>query len=66
MLVDYAVTEMGFFDDYWGAAPRTKKTRGSNITTFILHISQCITLNEKKFVTATLIDNARFNSFYSR
>ena len=56
MLVDYAPTDMGFFDDYLDAEPRAKTMRGNGITTFILHFSQCITLNQTKFVTAKLID----------
>ena len=66
MLVDYAVTDMGFYDYYSDAAPRAKTMRGYGITTFLLHVSQCITFNKAKFVTATLIVKARFNSLYSR
>ena len=40
MLVDYAVTDMGCFDDYSDAAPRARTMRGNGITTFILHVSQ--------------------------
>ena len=40
MLVDYAVTDMGCFDDYLDAAPRAKTMRGNGITTFILHLPQ--------------------------
>ena len=66
MLVDYAVTEMVYFDEYLYAAPRAKTMRGSGITTLLLHISQCITFNQTKFVTATLISEARLDSLYSR
>ena len=45
MLVDYAVTEMGCFDDYLDAAPRAKKMRGKGISSFILNVSQCIIIN---------------------
>ena len=62
----YAVTDMGFFDDYPDAAPRAKTMRGGVITTFLLHVAQCITLNQNKFVTATLIAEARLKSLYSR
>ena len=55
MLVDYAVTEMGCFDDYLDAAPRAKNMRGNGITTFILHVSQCINFLQTNIVTATLI-----------
>ena len=53
MLVDYAVTEMGCFDNYSDAAPHAKTMRGNGITTFILHVAQCITFNN--FFTETLI-----------
>ena len=46
-LVDYAVTDMGCFDDYLDAAPHAKTIRRGGITTFLLHISQCITFNQK-------------------
>ena len=48
MLVDYAVTEMGSLDDYLYAAPQGKSMRGNGITTFLLHVAQCITFNKKK------------------
>ena len=47
MLVEYAVTEMGCFDDYSDAAPRAKSMRGNGINTFLLHVTQCITLIKK-------------------
>ena len=65
MLLDYTVTYMGAFDDYSDAAPRAKTMRGNGITTFLLHVAQCITFNLKN-VIATLIAEARFNSLYSR
>ena len=43
MLVDYAVTEMGGFDDYLDAAPRAKTMRGNGITNFIFHVYQYTT-----------------------
>ena len=58
MLVDYAVTEMGCFDDYSDAAPHAKNMRENGITAFILHVAQCITFLQTKFVTATLISEA--------
>ena len=45
MLVDYAVTEMGCFDDYSDDEPHAKKMRGNGITNFLFHVAQCITLN---------------------
>ena len=65
MLVDYAVIDMGFFDDYSCAAPRAKTIRGNGITNFLLHVSQCITFTQKQF-TATLIAEASLKSLYSR
>ena len=47
MLVDYAVTEMGCFDDYSDAAPRAKNMRENGITTFLLHVYQCVTFRQK-------------------
>ena len=38
MLADYAVTEMGYFDDYSDYAPRAITMRGNVITEFILHV----------------------------
>ena len=46
MLVDYAVTYMGYFDHYSGAAQRAKKMKRNVLTTFLLHIYQCITFNQ--------------------
>ena len=59
MLVDYEVTEMGCFDEYADAVSRAKSMRVNGITTFLLHIAQCITFNSKNLVTATLISEAR-------
>ena len=59
MLVDYAVTDMGCLDYYSDAVPRAKIMRGNGITTFILHVAQCIIFNQTKFVTATLIAKDR-------
>ena len=47
MLVDYSVTEMGCFDDYLDAAPHAKAMRVNGITTFLLHVAQCITFRQK-------------------
>ena len=66
MLVDYSVTEMGFFDEYADAAPRAKNMRGNVITTFILHIAQCITFRQTNIVTATLIAEALLKSSYPK
>ena len=50
MLVDYSVTEMGSLDDYIIAAPKGKSMRGNVITTFILHVAQCIIFNQTNHV----------------
>ena len=66
MLVDYAVTEMGCFDDYSDNGPHSKTMRVYGITNFILHVSQCIIFNQTKFVTSTIIANDWLKSLYSR
>ena len=55
MLADYAVTEMGCFDDYSDAAPRAKKMRGNGINTFLLHVYRCIIFNLKKLLQQHLL-----------
>ena len=65
MLVDYSVIEMGCFDDCFDAVPCAKTMRGNGITTFLLHVTQCITFNQTKFVTATLIVETSLKSLYS-
>ena len=47
MLVEYAATGMGFLGDYLDAAPKGKIIRGNGITTFLLHVAQCIIFNQK-------------------
>ena len=59
MLIDYSVIEMGWFDDYSDAAPRKKTMRVNGITAFLLNVYQCINFNQTKFVTETLISEAR-------
>ena len=59
MLVDYAVTEVGCFDDYLDAAPRAKTMRVNGITTFILHVSQCITFHKEKLLQLNLLTRHR-------
>ena len=66
MLVDYAVTEMGCFDNYSDDAPRAKTMRGNGITIFLLHVAQCITFCQRNLVIATLIAQALLKSFDSR
>ena len=66
MLVGYAVTDMGCFDDYLDAASRAKNMRGNGITIFLLHVAQCITFRQNNLVTATIIAEASLKSFYSR
>ena len=58
MLVDYAVTEMFFLNDYLDAAPCAKTMRGNGITTYILHGAQYITFPLTNMFTATLIAKA--------
>ena len=40
--------------------------RVNGITTFLLDVAQCITFHQTKFVTETLIVQARLKSLYSR
>ena len=47
MLVVYALTDIGCFDDYSDADTRVKTMRGNVITTFLLHVAQCITFCQK-------------------
>ena len=58
MLVEYAVTEMGFLDDYSDADPQGKSMRGNGITTFLMHVAQCIIFNKTNRVKTTLISDA--------
>ena len=66
MLVEYAATEMGFFDDYSDADPNHKSIRGNGISTFIFHVSQCILFCLTNYVKTIPIANASLKSFYSR
>ena len=66
VLISYEVTEMGCFDDYLYATPRAKTIPVNGISTFILHVAQCITFRQTNIVTATLISEALLKSFYSR
>ena len=66
MLVEYAATEMGLLDDYSDADPNHKIIRGNGITTFLLHVSQCIIFNQTNRVKTLLIADASLKSFYSR
>ena len=45
MLVDYEVTDMGFFDNYLDAEPRAKQIKGNGITNFLFHVEKFITLD---------------------
>ena len=65
MLVEYAVIEMGFLNNYSDASPQGKSMRGNGITTFLLYVSQCIISNKNRVKTA-LIADALLKSFYSR
>ena len=66
MSMDYVVIEMGFLDNYSDAAPRAITMRGNDITTFLLHVSQCITFNQTRFVTEKPFVEALLKSLYSR
>ena len=66
MLVEYAATEMIFLDDYSDANSNQKIIRGNCITTFILHVSQCMIFNQKHRVKKIIIADASLKSFYSR
>ena len=57
---------MGYFDDYLDAVPCAKTMRGNGITTFLLHVAQCIIFNHTKFITATHIARVWLKSLYSR
>ena len=50
MLVYYVVTEIGWFDENLDAVPCAKKMRENGITTFLLHVFQCITFNQKLLI----------------
>ena len=54
------------FDDYSDVALHDKTMRGDFITTFLLHVAQCIAPNQTKFVTALIIAVARLKSLYLR
>ena len=66
MLLGYAVTEMGPFDDYSDTDPQGKSMRGNGITTFLVHIDQCMTFNQTNRVKTTLISKSSLKLFYSR
>ena len=40
--------------------------RLKGLTAFLLYVAQCITFNEKRFFTATIIAEASLKSLYSR
>ena len=65
MLDDYAGTEMGSLDDYSDAAPQGKSMSVNGITTFLLHVAQCITFNQINRVKTILIANASPKSYCS-
>ena len=53
MLVEYSATEMGFLDDYSDADPNHKSIRGNGITTFLLHVTQCLIFNQTNHFKVT-------------
>ena len=57
---------MGFLDHYREADPNHKSIRGNGITTFLLHVAQCIIFNQTNIVKTILFANASLKSFYSR
>ena len=63
MLVQYAAIEMGFLDDYSDADPNHKSIRGNGITTFILHVAQCIISNQTNHVKKYLLSMHRCSHF---
>ena len=66
MLVSLSVTYMCCFVNYSDAAPHAKTMGLNGITNFILNVSKCITFNQTKILTETLITEAWLKSFYSR
>ena len=63
MLVEYAAIEMGFLDYYLGADSNNKSIRVNGITTFLLHVAQCIIFNQTNRVKTILISDASLKSF---
>ena len=59
MLVDYAITQMGSFDDYLDAALRAKTKRVNGNTTFLLHVTQCITFHQQNLLQKHLLPRHR-------
>ena len=57
---------MGFLDDYSDADPNQKIIRGNGITTFILHVAQCIIFKQTNCIKKILIADTSLKSFYSR
>ena len=55
MFVEYVATEMGFLDDSSDADTNQKSIRGNVITTFLLHVAQCIIFNKTNRVKTILI-----------
>ena len=49
---------MGSLGDYYDAAPQGKSMRGNGITTFLLHVAQCIPFNQTNRVKTRLISKA--------
>ena len=66
MLVEYTATEMGFLHDFSDADTNHKSIRGNGITTFLLHVAQCIIFNQTNRVKTIIISDASLKSFYSR
>ena len=64
MLVEYAATGMGFLGDYLDAAPKGKINRGNGITTFLLHVAQCIIFNTKITLKQHLLPMHRCSHFF--
>ena len=45
---------------------KRKIIRVNGVAFFLLHVAQCIILNQTKFITETLVSEAKFYSLYSR
>ena len=58
MLVEYAATEMDFLNNYSDTDPNHKIIKGNDITTFILHVAQCIIFNQTNCVKTIIISDA--------
>ena len=56
---------MGSLGEYSDATSQGKSMRGNGITTFLLHVAQCIIFNKKNCVKTIIIVDASLKSYYS-